>query len=674
MDILNEVKTRLGITGDYQDGLLKGYIQDVKDYLLDAGVDPLVINEKVSIGIIARGVADLWNYGSGEGKLSETFYQRAIQLRYKTPTETLEELVARLVKESTADATVTPETMLKDVTGYNTGEKITGAIETFDGESIIEPTTESKTLLTAKKYIENDIIINPVTKNIDNNIQPENIKLGVEILGVTGNVAPDKPDQEKTITPTEQQQIVTGDTGYELAKVTVEAIPSDYIGSDIQQVSVDVTPTIESQSIVPEENQVFNQINVSPVDSSIDANIQPENIKQGVSILGVEGTVKPATDEWEPNPTWWDIKTILDNSEDIEGLPYKIIYLINDLYDFTYTIARGTTFSDVVKTSDGQTLHLNRYQTRIVWDKSKDKQCYINGRKTYKTRYFIYYTDFMPTYAFFWGDGNDKTPVIWYETNWETSMGEIAPYSAGNTNYLEKIPYKPNNCPAKMSNLICKIPPICYQNGGLSGGNPSASMLDTIYGIEEVGDVLVVGHSSYAVYGSLILNCYSLKRIKSITFDGTRTIISTKMLDNLTRLQEISEPIDFINITQISSGTINWIYYPQSIYYLKLKNIRVSIQIGSGSTWGHLLYVECLLYNIKELWDQSSALQQTFTIGSTNKEKISKLYVKLIPITDEMRAEDPYIDNKKPFEVCESTDEGAMKIEEYARLKNWSIQ
>ena len=38
-----------------------------------------------------------------------------------------------------------------------------------------------------------------------------------------------------------------------------------------------------------------------------------------------------------------------------------------------------------------------------------------------------------------------------------------------------------------------------------------------------------------------------------------------------------------------------------------------------------------------------------------------------------MRAEDEYIDNKKPCVVCESTDEGAMTLTEYAISKNWAI-
>lgn len=83
---LEEVKNRLGITGDYQDSTLNGYIQDVKDYLLSAGVKQEVIESNKSIGCIARGVIDLWNYGEG-GTFSDFFKQRAIQLTVETVEE-----------------------------------------------------------------------------------------------------------------------------------------------------------------------------------------------------------------------------------------------------------------------------------------------------------------------------------------------------------------------------------------------------------------------------------------------------------------------------------------------------------------------------------------------------------------------------------------------------------
>lgn len=78
--MLENVKTALGITGTYQDDLLQIYIDEVIAYLTSAGVSENVINSDAATGIIVRGVADLWNYGSGGTQLSPYFMQRAVQL------------------------------------------------------------------------------------------------------------------------------------------------------------------------------------------------------------------------------------------------------------------------------------------------------------------------------------------------------------------------------------------------------------------------------------------------------------------------------------------------------------------------------------------------------------------------------------------------------------------
>ena len=77
--MLAKVKNSLGITGTYQDATLTEYIDEVMSFLKGAGIP----EARITAGIVARGVSDLWNYGSGEGKLSEYFMQRATQLSYK---------------------------------------------------------------------------------------------------------------------------------------------------------------------------------------------------------------------------------------------------------------------------------------------------------------------------------------------------------------------------------------------------------------------------------------------------------------------------------------------------------------------------------------------------------------------------------------------------------------
>ena len=74
--MLERVKALLGIQGDYQDATISGYIEEVTAFLADSGVD----SADITPGIVARGVSDLWNYGSGDAGFSEYFLQRAAQL------------------------------------------------------------------------------------------------------------------------------------------------------------------------------------------------------------------------------------------------------------------------------------------------------------------------------------------------------------------------------------------------------------------------------------------------------------------------------------------------------------------------------------------------------------------------------------------------------------------
>lgn len=82
-ELLTKLKSGLGITGTYQDDTLQVYIDEVKSFMESAGVNQSVIESEAAVGCIIRGVADLWNYGSGSANLSQYFVQRLIQLSMK---------------------------------------------------------------------------------------------------------------------------------------------------------------------------------------------------------------------------------------------------------------------------------------------------------------------------------------------------------------------------------------------------------------------------------------------------------------------------------------------------------------------------------------------------------------------------------------------------------------
>ena len=143
---------------------------------------------------------------------------------------------------------------IKTKRGYDSSETIAAedfdteinAIDTLKGEQVVITPSTSQQIITPSqgKNAITQATINAVTSAIDANITANNIKAGVTILGVQGNLEPDKPDQTKTATPSTSQQVIQPDTGYELASVTVNA-----------------------------------------VDNTIDSNIQAGNIKSGVEIL-----------------------------------------------------------------------------------------------------------------------------------------------------------------------------------------------------------------------------------------------------------------------------------------------------------------------------------------------------------------------------------------------------
>lgn len=93
--------------------------------------------------------------------------------------------------------------------------------------------------------------------------------------------------QKKTVTPTESQQTVTPDTGYDgLTKVTVGAVSSTYIGSKVTKKSAQTyTPGTSDQTIG--SGQYLSETQTIKGDS----NLVGSNILSGKSIFGVPGSV-----------------------------------------------------------------------------------------------------------------------------------------------------------------------------------------------------------------------------------------------------------------------------------------------------------------------------------------------------------------------------------------------
>ena len=78
--MLEQVKKLLGITGKFQDETINGWIDEIKQLMIDGGISPSIVNDVKSAGVIAKGIDDVYFQKTN---LSNYFLQRATQLAYK---------------------------------------------------------------------------------------------------------------------------------------------------------------------------------------------------------------------------------------------------------------------------------------------------------------------------------------------------------------------------------------------------------------------------------------------------------------------------------------------------------------------------------------------------------------------------------------------------------------
>lgn len=195
-------------------------------------------------------------------------------------------LQSKTVTPSENTQTVNPDSSY-DALSSVTVEAISN---TYIGSSVTKKSAATYTPGTSNQSIASGQYLSGAqTIKGDSNLIASNIKKGVTIFNVTGsyNEATGGPTlQSKTVSPSESTQMVSPDSGYDgLSKVTVNAISSTYIGSDVTKKSAATyIPKTTDQSIASGQYLSGTQTIKG------DANLVAGNIKSGVSIFGVTGT------------------------------------------------------------------------------------------------------------------------------------------------------------------------------------------------------------------------------------------------------------------------------------------------------------------------------------------------------------------------------------------------
>ena len=182
------------------------------------------------------------------------------------------------------------------------------------------------------------------------------------------------------------------------------------------------------------------------------------------------------------------------------------------------------------------------------------------------------------------------------------------------------------------------------------------NMYQMFYQCSKLTTIPQFNTSSCTDMGGIFQYCKVLTTIPQL--DTSKVIWMSNMFTYCSKLTTITQ------LDMNSATNVNYIFsYCYNLSYLKLLNVRVNLQIGSGTSWGHLIEKDCLIQIISELIKPSSGTR-TLTMGTANTAKLADTYVKLL--------EDDGT-GKYPFEVCKSTDEGAMTITDYCTAKNWTL-
>ena len=127
---------------------------------------------------------------------------------------------------NTQDATAAESEILYGKTAYVRGNKITGKMPNKGAVAGTISTKAGKYTIPQGYHDGSGTVQISTTEQAK--IIPDNIRQGVTILGVAGEMSTTEGEnrQEKTVTPSTQDQIVVPDTGYTcLTSVTVKAIP-----------------------------------------------------------------------------------------------------------------------------------------------------------------------------------------------------------------------------------------------------------------------------------------------------------------------------------------------------------------------------------------------------------------------------------------------------------------
>ena len=233
--------------------------------------------------------------------------------------------------EATSDATATTSDILSGKTAYGNGKKITGSMpERGAVNGVITQKENTFTILEGHHNGGGSVYI---AQSEQQKIIPENIKNGVSILGINGSFTSDATASTSNI--------LSGLTAYISSGKTTGTMNNNGAVSGV------INTFSESYTIPEGYHSGLGTVYIAPDEQ---AKITAENIKSGVSILGITGTyplfsqltplVADFTEGYVSNATGWTYQANSNNRADIYQVSAGHTYFCR-LGDTVKTLWRG---------------------------------------------------------------------------------------------------------------------------------------------------------------------------------------------------------------------------------------------------------------------------------------------------------------------------------------------
>lgn len=255
----------------------------------------------------------------------------------------------------------TNTTLLSGHTMYDIAHQIVAGTMPNNGDVTIAPTTSEQV---KEQGYYNSLKVSAVTSDIDENIKAENIKSGVEILGVTGTLEEGIDTSDANATA---DDIVSPKTAYVNGeKITGALIKTNLQLSDLQEQGIDTSGAISGNNFVTCDNDNTSICIYTPMDLCIGKNsyfpatmsndyiikaigLSADKIVQGNTILGIIGTGGAGT-EYEPLQT---LSTSVNKSSITQENWVTLSGVVSNTGIVTEdetTFVAGTTFTDLANT------------------------------------------------------------------------------------------------------------------------------------------------------------------------------------------------------------------------------------------------------------------------------------------------------------------------------------